>query len=80
MRTFKRTNKKILTPRQKEIQLLQKSWESTKQRLKKSKKKEDKLVYNFLVNNEVDPKTGLIDSKSSWKTHYVSCKAQDFKN
>ena len=80
MRTLKQTNnKKILTPRQKEIQLLQRTWEETKERLKKSKKKEDKMVYDFLEANYIHPETGLITNKSDWSSLYVSCGAKDFK-
>ncbi|CAG8544668.1 8322_t:CDS:2 [Cetraspora pellucida] len=63
MRTLNRINKKVLTSRQKEIQELQKTWEETKARLKKSKKKEDKLAADFLEANFIHPETGLITNK-----------------
>jgi len=80
MRTLNRINKKSqLTPRQKEIRQLQKTWESTKERLKKSKKKEDRMAADFLEANYIHPETGLITNKSEWKSLSVSCGAKDFK-
>ncbi|CAG8532058.1 14532_t:CDS:10, partial [Cetraspora pellucida] len=54
-----------------EIQELQKVWDNAKKRLKNPRKKEDKLVYNFLINNEVNPQDRRFteELKTRLKTH-----------
>ena len=70
-------NKNHLT--QKEFQELQRVWEETKERLKKSANEEDQMIAKFLECNCIHPETGLITNKSEWSSAYTSCGSKELK-
>ena len=58
----------------KDIQEFQHLWEKAQKELsKKAKTTEDKLFADFLANNYLDSKTGLITNKQHKESSSVSC-------
>jgi len=58
----------------KDIQEFQRLWEKARAELsKKAKTTEDKLFADFLTNNYLDSKTGLITNKQRKESSSVSC-------
>ena len=58
----------------KDIQEFQHLWEKAQKELsKKAKTTEDKLFLDFLTNNYLDSKTGLITNKQTKESSSVAC-------
>ena len=67
-------NKPNKTTTNKEIKEFQELWEKAQKELsQKAKTSEDKLFVDFLTNNYLDRKSGLITNKKVKESSLVSC-------
>ena len=67
-------NPKQLAIQNKDFQEFQQLWEKAQKELpKKAKTTQDKLFANFLTNNYLDSRTGLITNKQHKENSSIAC-------
>jgi len=67
-------NPNQLAIQNKDLQEFQQLWEKAQKELpKKAKTTQDKLFANFLTNNYLDSRTGLITNKKHKESSSISC-------